>query len=132
MTFLYIKLHQTKCLYFPFLFPSSVLQLFFSFSVSCLFGTQHQVTHPPVKNSTLPLRKMLIFQGIAHRQTDFILSCVIRLRDSATAHSPSGKELNPSSQEDTRFSGLCILVYNSHFNLSHPSLGFSNCSLTLR
>ena len=31
---------------------------------------------------------------------------VISLYDSVTAHSPSGKELNPSSQEDARFHGV--------------------------
>ena len=53
-TFLYIKLDQTKCLCFAFLFPSSVLLLLFSFSASFLFGTQQKLTHPPVKSSTLP------------------------------------------------------------------------------
>ena len=122
-TFLYIKLDQTKCLYFPFLFPSSVLQLLFSFSASSLFGTQQQLTHPPVKSSTLPLRKMPVFQGVAPWHKIFTSSCVIPLWDSATAHSPSGKELNPSSQEDTRFSGCCTSEYNFHFILRHPSLG---------
>ena len=32
-----------------------------------------------------------------------LIPCVIPLWDSATAHSPSGKELNPSSQEDAVF-----------------------------
>ena len=32
-----------------------------------------------------------------------LILCVIPLWDSATAHSPSGKELNHSSHEDTRF-----------------------------
>ena len=119
-------------IYFSFLFPSSVLQLFFSFSASSLFGTQQQLTHPLVKSSALPLRKMPIFQGVAHRQTNFALSCVIPLWDSATAHSPSGKELNLSSREDARFSGRCTSAYNFHFILRHPSLGLSNSSLTLQ
>ena len=38
--------------------------------------------------------------------------------------------LNPSSQEDTRFSGRCTLVYNFHFILRHPSLGLNKISLT--
>ena len=42
------------------------------------------------------------------------------------------KELNPSSQEDARFSGRCTLAQNFHFILRHPSLGLSNSSLTLR
>ena len=61
-----------------------------------------------------------------------LVPCVIPLWDSAAAHSPSGKELNPSSQEDARFSGRCILAYNFHFIQSHPSLGLNNSSLTLR
>ena len=66
-TFLYIKLRQTKYVYSPFLLPSSVLQLFFSFSVSSLFGTHQQLNHPPVKSSTLPLRNMPVFQRVAPR-----------------------------------------------------------------
>ena len=61
-----------------------------------------------------------------------LIPYVIPLWDSAAAHSPSGKELNPSSQEDARFSGRCTLAYNFHFILRHPSLGLSNSSLTLR
>ena len=105
--------------------------ILFSFSTSSIFGTQHQLTHPLVKSSTLPLRKVPAFQGVAHRQTNFTLSCVIPLWDSATAHSRSGKELNPSSQEDAHFSGRCSLACNFHFILHHPSLGLSNSSLTL-
>ena len=126
----YVKLHET-CLYFPFPFSSSVLQSFFSFPASSLFGTQQQLTHPPVKSSTLPLRKIPVFQGVVPRHTIFTSSCIIPLWDSATANSPSGKELNPSSQEDARFSGRSTLAYNFHFMLRHPSLGLSNSSLTL-
>ena len=61
-----------------------------------------------------------------------LVPCVIPLWDSAAAHSPSGKELNPSSQGDARFSGRCTLTYNFHFILRHPSLGLNNSSLTLR
>ena len=57
-----------------------------------------------------------------------LIPCVIPLWDSAAAHSPSGKELNPSSQEDARFSGRCTLAYNFQFILRHPSLGLSNSS----
>ena len=130
-SFLYIELHQTRCLYFPFLFPSSVLLSFFSFPASSLFRTKHHLTHPPVKSSTLPLRKMPIFQGIAQWQTNLTLSCVIPLWDSATAHSSSGEELNPSSHEDAHFSGRCTSAYNFHFILRYPSFGLSNNSLTL-
>ena len=75
-------------------------------------------THPPVKSSTLPLRKMPVFQGVPPWHTIFTSPCVIPLWDSATVHSSSGKELNSSSQEDTRFSGRCTLAYNF---LLHPA-----------
>ena len=61
-----------------------------------------------------------------------LIFCVIPLWDSATAHSPSSKELKPSSHEDARFSGRCTLVYTFHFILRHPSLGLSSSSVTLR
>ena len=89
---------------------------------SSLFGTQHQLTHPPEKSSNLLLRKMSVFQGLAPRHTIFTSSWVIPHWDSATAHSPSSKELNPSSQEDARFLGCCTTAYNFHFILCHPSL----------
>ena len=110
--FSYVKLHETWCLYFPFLFSLSVLQSFFSFPASSLFGTQQQLTHPPVKSSTLLLMNMPVFRGVAPWHTIFTSSCVIPLWDSATAHSPSSKKLNASSQEDTHFSGSCTLAYN--------------------
>ena len=94
--------------------------------------TQQQITHPPVKSSTLPLRKMPVFQGVAPWNIIFTSSCVILLWDSATAQSTSGKELNPSSQENARLSERSTLAYKFHFILHHPSLGFSNSSLTLR
>ena len=75
---------------------------------------------------------MLIFQGVTPRHTIFTSCCVISLRDSAIAHSPSGKELNLSSQNDARFSGLCTFTYNFHVILLHPSLGLSNSLLTLQ
>ena len=111
---------------FYFLCLSSSHSSFFAFSASS------QLTHPPVKSSTLHLRKMPIFQGVAHLETNFTFSCVIPLWNSATAHSPSCKELNPSSQEDARFSRRRTLAYNFHFILRHPSLGLSNSSLTLQ
>ena len=74
--------------------------------------------HPPVKSSTLPLRKMPVFQGVPPWHTIFTSPCVIPLWDSATVHSSSGKELNSSSQEDIRFSGRCTLAYNF---LLHPA-----------
>ena len=58
------------------------------------FGTQQQLTHPPVKGSSFRLRKMSVFQGVAPRHTIFTSYCVIPLWDSATAHSTSSKELN--------------------------------------
>ena len=93
---------------------------------SFLFGTQQHLTHPPVKSSTLPLRK------VAPQHTIFTSYCIISLWDSATAHSPSSKELNLSSQEDACFLGCCTLAYNLHFILCHPSLGLSKSLLTLR
>ena len=63
-----------------------------------------QLTHPPVKNLTLPHRKMPVFQSVTPWRISFTLSCVISLWDSAPAHSPSGKELNSSSQEYARVS----------------------------
>ena len=133
------------------------MQSFFSFPASSLFGTQQQLTHPPVKSSTLPLRKMTVFHGVAPRHTNFpsscvILfgtqqqlshlpvksstlplrkipvfqgaapwhtlftsSCVIPLWDSATAHSPSGRELKLSSLEESCFSGLVVLLMLSDY-----------------
>ena len=75
---------------------------------SSLFGTQQQLTHPPVKSSTLPLRKMPVFQGVAPWHKIFTSSSVIPLWDSATAHPPSGKELNTSSFNQSCFLGLIV------------------------
>ena len=58
-----------------------------------------------------------------------LILCIFPLRDSATAHSPSCKELNPSFQKDACL--CCSLTYKFHFILRHPSLGLSNSSLTL-
>ena len=116
-----VKLHETWCLYFPFLFYSFFMQSFFSFPALSFFGTQQQLTHPLVKCSTLPLRKMPVFQGVAPCHTIFTSSCVITLWDSATAHPPSDKELNPSSFNQSCFSGL-IVVWCSHIILTGLSL----------
>ena len=75
--------------------------------VSSLFGTQQQLTYPPVKSSTLPLRKMSVSQGVAPRHTIFTSSYIIPLWDSPTAHTHFGKELKLSSQEDAHFSWRC-------------------------
>ena len=88
---------------------------------SSLFGTQQQLTHPPVKSSTLSLRKMPVFQGAIPWHTIFTSSCVIPLWDSATVCSPSGKELHPSSLNQSCFSGL-IVVWCSHIILTGLSL----------
>ena len=117
-----------RCPFFRALHIGKLISLYPAWS---LFGTQHQLTHIPVKSSTLPLRIMPVFQGVTHRQSNFTLSYVIPLWDSATAHWPSGKELKPSSQEDARFSECYTLSYNFHFILRHPSLGLNNSSLTL-
>ena len=68
------------------------------------------------KSSTLPLRKMPVFQGVATWHTNFTFSCFIPLWDLAAAHSPSSKELNPSSQEDARLSRCCALIYKFHLS----------------
>ena len=117
-----------RCQFFRAFYIGKLISLY---PASSLFGTQQQLAHPPVKSSTLPLRKMPVHQGAAPRHTILTSSCVIPLWDSATAHSPSGKEFNPSSQEDARVSGRCSLAYNFNFILHHPSLGLSKCSLTL-
>ena len=80
----FVKLHKTWCLYFPFLFSSSVMQSFFLFPASSLFGTQQQLTHPPIKSSILPTRKMPVFRGVVPWNTIFTSSCVNSLWDSAT------------------------------------------------
>ena len=117
----YAKLHKTWCLYFPFLFSLPVLQSFFSFPTSSLFGIQQKLTHPPVKSSTLPLKKMPVFQGVTPWHTIFSSSCIIPLWDSATAHSPSAKELHSSSFNQSCFWGL-IVVWCSHIFLTGLSL----------
>ena len=67
----YVKLHEIWC---SLLFSSSVVQSFFSFLASYLFGNQQQLTHPPGKISILPLRKMPVFQCVAPRHTIFTSS----------------------------------------------------------
>ena len=57
---------------------------------------------------------MPIFQGVAPWHTNFTLSCVIPLWDSATAHSPSVKELLPSSLNQSCFSGLILAIQIFH------------------
>ena len=52
-----------------------------------------------------------------------LILCVISLWDSAAAHSPSGKDLTPSSQEDAHSSGRYPLAYKFHSMLRRPSLG---------
>ena len=73
-----------------------------------LSGTQQQLTQPPVKSSTLPLRKMPVFQGVAPRHTIFTSSCVIPLWDSPIAHPPSSNELKLSYLEKSCFSVLVV------------------------
>ena len=76
---------------------------------SSLFRTQPQLTHLPVKSSTLPLRKMPVLQGVSPWHKNITLSSVIPLWDSATAHLPSGKELLPSSVDEWCFSELIVV-----------------------
>ena len=92
-----------------------MMQSFFSFPASSLFGTQQQLIHPPVKSSTLPLTKMADFQGVAPWHTVFTSCCVIPLWKLATAHSPSGKELKLFSLEESCFSGLIVLLMFSYY-----------------
>ena len=78
--------------------------VFYFLRLSCSHYS-HSLRHPSL-GLTLPLRKIPVFQSIAPRHTTFTLSCVIPLWDSATAHSPSSKELNSFSQEDSVFQGV--------------------------
>ena len=66
------------------------------FTSSCVIPPwgSAQLTPPSVKSSTLPLRKIPVFQGVAPWHTNFTLPCVIPLWDSATAQSPSEKSSN--------------------------------------
>ena len=59
---------------------------------------------------------MSVFHGAAPWHINFTLFSIIPLWDSATAHSPSDKEFNPSSQKDARFFralhyGILISLY---------------------
>ena len=101
-------------------------------NASSLFGTRLQLTHPLLKSSTLPLRKMSVFQGVASEHINFTLSCIIFLWNSATVHSPSGKDFHPSSQNNARFPGHCISANQFHFILPHSSLGLSNSSINFQ
>ena len=96
-----------------------------SFSASSLFGTQHQLTHPPVKSSNLPPRKMPVFQGVAPRHTFFTSSCV---NNSLTLQSspPCSLLKNRVSQgllfvNILTLSCLCSLWFATHpFNSLNP------------
>ena len=101
-----------RCPFFKLLHIGKLISFY---PASSLFGTQRQLTYPLVKSSTLPLRKILVFQGIAPWHTNCTLSCIIHLWDLATTHSPSGKEVMLSSQEDVCLSGRCALAHK--FNI---------------
>ena len=58
--------------------------------------------------------------GVAPWHKIFTSSCVIPLWDSATAHSPSGKEFHSSSFNQSYFPGL-IVVWYSHVILTYPN-----------
>ena len=75
---------------------------------ACLTGPAHLFLSTLLKSSTLPLMKVSFIQSVALWHTNFTLSCVILLWDSATTHSPSGKELIFSSLEESCFSGLIV------------------------
>ena len=102
--------------------------------MSSFFGTQQQLTHPPIKSLTLPLRKMPVFQGIAPRHTIFTSSCVIPL------YSPSSKVLNPSSLGRCPFFRALHLgiqfslhpassLFGTQQQLTHPPVKSSNFPL---
>ena len=101
-----------RCPFFKLLHIGKLISFY---PASSLFGTQRQLTYLLVKSSTLPLRKILVFQGIAPWHTNCTLSCIIPLWDLATTHSPSGKEVMLSSQEDVCLSGRCALAHK--FNI---------------
>ena len=106
--------------------------LAYNFYFICLIPLWGLATsHPTVESSTLPPEKMPVFQIAAPWHANFTLSCVIPLWDSAMAHSPSGKGLNHSYQEDARFSGCCTLVNKFYFILRHTFLSFLSSSLCL-
>ena len=136
----YVLLKSNQTIQKVILFFSVFLAVFHSFfswdnapqatfvfsTASSVFGTQRQLTHAPVKNSTLPLRNMPVFQGIAPWRNNFTLSCIIPIWDSTTAHSPSDKGLNHFPQEDALFSralhlGILISLYptSSLFETQH-------------
>ena len=83
-------------------------KLSFSISFACLVVI-------PLILCVIPLRKKTVFQGAVSRHTIFTSSCVISLWDSATAHLPSSKELKLSSQEESCFSGLIVLLMFSRY-----------------
>ena len=130
-TSLNIKSRQARSLYFPFLFLSSVLQSFVSFSGSSLFTISVTAHSPSGKELNPSSQEDIRFHGVAPGHAIFTSSYVIPLWDSATTHSPSAKKLKHSSQEDARFSMCSTLAYNFDFILCHPFLGLSNSSLTL-
>ena len=97
--------------------------LFYFLRLSCSHSF-HSLCHSSLrliqgKSSTLPLRQMPDFRPLLYPE-------------SSLAYSPFGKRLNPSPQEDARFSRHCTLAYKFHFILRHPFLGLSNSLLTLR
>ena len=109
-------LHQTRCFYFPFLFPSPFLQSFFSFSASSVFGIQHHLTNPPAKSSNLPLKKMPVFQGVAPWHTSFTLSYIIPLRDQHKLTHPLVKSSTFPLREIPVFQGAA--PWHANFILS--------------
>ena len=96
-----------RCLFFR------ALHLGIQFSLhpaSSLFGTQQQLTHLPLKSASPSFLEDARFSGRCTLAYNFTSSCVISLSDSATAHSPSGKELKLSSLEESCFSWLIVLL----------------------
>ena len=112
--FLYIKLHQSIYLYFPFLFPSSVLWSFFSFSASSLFGTKQQLTRPLVKSSTFLPSKRPVFQG-------GITRCENCLLHPASSLFGAQEELtHPPQRAQPFLSGRCLFFRTLHLSTQIP------------
>ena len=101
-----LTLPLRRCPFFRALYLGIKISLY---PASSLFGTQQQLTHPPVKSSTLPFRKMPVYSVVTPWHTNFTLSCIIPRWDSATAHSPSCKELIPSSLKESCFPGFIFV-----------------------
>ena len=121
--------HSRRCLFFRVLHLS--IQFWFH-PVSSLFGTQQQFTHPPAKSSTLPHRKMPIFQGVAPWHTIFTSSSAFLFGTQQHLTPPPVKRWTLPFRKMVLFQDVAPWRTNFHFILRLPSLELSNSSLTLR